>query len=61
MEEKNEIELRNELWDLFDKLKDEEKIDWLLEFECVFEVVKNWEIEILKEEIGRLRESVKNE
>lgn len=60
MEEKNEIELRNELWDLFDELDHKKQVEWLLEFSVIFDIVKDWEIETLEEEIGRLRESVKN-
>lgn len=57
----NEIEKRNLLWDIFDKLNDKNKIEWLLEFDSIFSQVRNWEEEILDEEIKRLKEIKKNE
>ena len=47
---------RDELWNTFDKLSSQNKVDWLLEFECIFECVRGWDDELLKEETKRMKE-----
>ena len=48
--------LENELWDAFEKMSRKDRLEWLLEFACIFEQVKDWDKEFLISEIKRLKE-----
>ena len=52
----DKLEKVEELWALFDKLSDKQKVEWLLEFEVIYEQVKEWNINLLQTELDRLKE-----
>ena len=46
---------REELWDTFDSLTPAKQVEWLLKFDIIFEIVKEWDITTLKENIEEMK------
>lgn len=44
------------LWDAFEKMSRKNRLEWLLEFDCVFEQVKDWDKEFIISETERLKD-----
>jgi hypothetical protein len=55
MEEETKVE---KLWNLFEKMTDKDKLEWLQEFDIIFEIVREWDDETIDEEISRIEQKV---
>ena len=45
----------DELWEEFEKLSDTDKLDWVLQFDIIYEIVKDWEDDILDDQIAQIK------